>query len=67
LASVGCREREITLQMPEGIKIIHEIKTDDPTGIEAYWHKRFDAKRKNGERFDLSREDVSAFRRRKFM
>ena len=64
---VGRREREITLQMPESIKIIHEIKTDDPTGIEAYWHKRFDAKRKNGEWFDLSSEDVSAFRRRKFM
>ena len=65
--SVGRREREITLQMPESLKAIHEIKTDDPTGIEAYWHNRFDAKRKNGEWFDLSREDVSAFRRRKFM
>ena len=65
--SVGRREREIALQMPESIEVIHEIKTDDPTGIEAYWHNRFDAKKKNGEWFDLSREDVSAFRRRKFM
>jgi hypothetical protein len=53
--------------MPESLKVIYEIKTDDPTGIEAYWHKRFEAKRKNGEWFDLSREDISAFRRRKFM
>lgn len=65
--SVGRREREIALQMPESIKLIHEIKTDDPVGIEAYWHNRFDAKRKNGEWFDLAPEDVSAFRRRRFM
>lgn len=65
--SIGRREREIALQMPESIKVIHEIKTDDPAGIEAYWHNRFDAKRKNGEWFDLAPEDISAFRRRKFM
>lgn len=65
--SVGRREREITLQMPERLKLVHEIKTDDPTGIETYWHNRFKTKRTNGEWFDLSSEEVSAFRRRKFM
>jgi hypothetical protein len=64
---VGRRERELSIQLPEHTKTVHEIKTDDPDGIEAYWHKRFEAKRKNGEWFELSKEDVAAFRRRKFM
>lgn len=65
--STGRREYEIRLQQPEKLTKVHEIKTDDPVGIEDYWHRRFEPKRKNGEWFELSSEDVQAFRRRKFM
>jgi Meiotically up-regulated gene 113 len=65
--SVGQRKWEVALQLPERVRVIHEIKTDDPTGIEVYWHNRFKAKKMNEEWFGLSSEDVSVFRRMKFM
>ena len=61
------RNYEIGTKLPEESTIIHKIKTDDPFGIEKYWHKRFEDKRKRGEWFDLSSSDVKAFRRRTFM
>jgi hypothetical protein len=63
--AVGRRHSEIRTQMPESVDVVHHICTDDPSGIEAYWHKRFAAKRKNGEWFDLTRADINAFKRRK--
>lgn len=65
--ALGRRERELVIQLPEAAKVVHSIKTDDPTGIEEYWHRRFHDRRKNGEWFELTTEDLAAFRRRKFM
>ncbi len=56
------RGSELRIQLPEKIDLIHSIKTDDPSGVEAYWHRRFETKRMQGEWFDLSPADVKAFK-----
>tara|TARA_Y100001949_G_C15986276_1_gene330751 strand:+ start:1123 stop:1863 length:741 start_codon:yes stop_codon:yes gene_type:complete len=57
------REGEIRVNLPETITPIHTIQTDDPSGVEQYWHRRFSNKRKKGEWFSLSSQDVASFKR----
>jgi hypothetical protein len=62
----GRRKRELSIQLPFDIRKIHVVETDDPSGVEAYWHQRFGAKRINSEWFELNNEDVAAFKMEAF-
>jgi hypothetical protein len=61
------RWREVRLELPDETHQIHTIATDDPSGIETYWHQRFAVKRiRNTEFFELDAADVRAFKRRSY-
>lgn len=58
------RGKELKTLTPDIPNLIHTIITDDPYGVEAYWDKRFESKRKNNsEFFDLNPDDIKAFKR----
>ncbi len=65
--NVERRDREIKLQLPFKVELIHTIETSDPPRTEKYWHNHFKSKRLNGEWFQLSNSDVLLFKSKTFM
>lgn len=63
------RMNQLDKQTSEGIdEVIHTIAAfDDAPGIERYWHQRFGEKCVKGEWFDLSVDNIRAFKKRKWM
>jgi hypothetical protein len=62
--SVPRRWAQIAGGAPGEVELVHYLRTDDPSGIERYWHQRFESVRMGGEWFALSVSDVRAFKRR---
>lgn len=61
---VNRRLREIRSDVPGPIDEVHVLETDDPAGIEQYWHRRFRERKRINEWFDLTPGDVEAFKSR---
>jgi|WetSurSiteA1Bulk_404760.scaffolds.fasta_scaffold17192_2 hypothetical protein len=59
------RAKQIGRHLPEPLIEIHSFKTDDPSGLEAYWKNRFKPKLVKGtdEWFRLDSQDIKAFKR----
>ncbi|RWB72944.1 MAG: GIY-YIG nuclease family protein [Mesorhizobium sp.] len=62
-SSLTRRSRQVQIELPESTDLIHSILTDDPAGIEAYWHRRFASYRGSGEWFRLPKHEVAAFKK----
>lgn len=60
---VDRRLSELATGSSAELEVVHKIETDDPLGVEAYWHRRFEKTRIKNEWFKLSAADVRAFKR----
>lgn len=59
------RWKENKIELPEEPTLVHEIETVDPVGVETYWLNHFKPKKtsnKDGDWFNLNRDDVNEFK-----
>ncbi len=56
------RISQIKLQLPFDVELVHAIEAFHPFKVEQHWHKRFEGKRRNGEWFILTDEEVAEFK-----
>ncbi|MEP7041921.1 MAG: GIY-YIG nuclease family protein [Dokdonella sp.] len=65
--SLSRRYREVRQDLPNETILVHTIPTDEPSGIEAFWHRRFADKRvRDTAFFSLDTSDIVAFKRHKY-
>jgi hypothetical protein len=59
------RYRQVQLETPHQVEYVHTILTDDPEGVEKYWHKRFKPLKLQigGDWYALKASDIAAFKR----
>ena len=53
---------QIKLQLPHAVEVVHVIQAAHPSQAESHWHRRFAARRLNGEWFELSEDEVNEFK-----
>ncbi len=56
------RLTQIKLQLPHAVEVIHVIHAADHSKAESYWHRRFIARRLNGEWFELNQDEIAEFK-----
>ncbi len=63
--SIVGRYRQVQMETPTQVEYVHTILTDDPMGVERYWHRRFEALKLpiKGDWFALKASDIAAFKR----
>lgn len=57
------RIKEISPKLPFSLDLVHSIWTDDRRELEAWLHRKFDLKRKEGEWFELDESDLDFCKR----
>lgn len=60
--NVDARIKQLATLPPFDLVLVHTIETEDMYSLESGLHSRFEAKRKNGEWFELDEEDVEWIR-----
>lgn len=56
------RLKQIKLQLPYPVTVVHTISTTEISAIENFWHRKFAHRRANGEWFTLNDAEVAEFK-----
>lgn len=60
--NVKKRVGQLKIQLPEPVEVVHVIHAAHALEAEAQWHRRFASRRRNGEWFVLTEEEVVEFK-----